>query len=167
MLPLAPLMPGLPILGNALEFLKEPLDVIERGHKSLGNVFRFRLGDKDVVVGLGPENAKTVFEETDKLLSIREAYPFFTRMFNKRLYFFAEPAEYKEQRELILPCFQGKRMAGYVEVMSREVGRFLDALGASGTFDLNEQIGPLVMNVAAAAFLGEDFRTRMPPEFFE
>jgi sterol 14-demethylase len=165
--PLAPLLPGLPILGNALEFLKEPLDVIERGHKSLGNVFRFRLGNRDVVMGLGPENAQTVFEETDRLLSIREAYPFFTRMFNEQLYFFAEPAGYKEQRELILPCFQGKRMAGYVEVMSREAGRFLDALGASGTFDLNEQIGPLVMNVAAAAFLGEDFRTRMPPEFFE
>ena len=134
---LAPLLPGLPILGNTLEFLKEPLDVIERGHTTLGNLFRFRLGNRDVVMGLGPENAKTVFEETDKPLSIREAYPFFTRMFNERLYFFAEPAGYKEQRELILPCFQGKRMAGYVEVMSREAGRFLDAWVSAPSISTN------------------------------
>ena len=43
MLQLAPLLPGLPILGDTLEFLKEPLDVIERVRTTLGNVFRFRL----------------------------------------------------------------------------------------------------------------------------
>ena len=68
---------------------------------------------------------------------------------------------------MVLPCFQGARMVGYVETMGREAELFADSLGASGTFDLNEQLGPLVMNVAAAAFLGEDFRQRLPAAFFQ
>jgi sterol 14-demethylase len=50
--------------------------------------------------------------------------------------------------------------------MARETCECMERLGASGEFDLTSTLGPLVMNVAAAAFLGDDFRRRLGREFF-
>ena len=166
-LPSPPALPGPPLVGHAVPFLKDPLALLRRGREAHGNIFSLRLGTKRAVVLLGPEYSRFFFEQTDKLLSIREAYPFFKRMFHERAYFFADPAEYKEQQSIILPCFQGKKMASYVGVMARETAAFMDALGPSGEFNLTTTLGPLVMNVAAAAFLGDDFRHRLGDEFFD
>jgi sterol 14alpha-demethylase len=166
-LPSPPQLAGPPVVGHALQFMKEPLSLLKRGLDDKGHIFSFRLANKTAVALLGPEHNRFFFEQTDKLLSIREAYPFFIRMFHERAYFFAEPAEYKEQRSIIIPCFQGKRMNSYVSVMARETSTFMDKLGASGEFDLTSTLGPLVMNVAAAAFLGDDFRQRLGEEFFQ
>jgi sterol 14-demethylase len=166
-LPLPPALPGPPLVGHALQFLRDPVTLFRQGLQQKGRIFSFRLGNKNAVALLGPEHHRFFFEQTDKLLSIREAYPFFIKLFHERLYFFAEPEEYKQQRAVILPCFQGKKMANYVGVMARETIAFMDRLGAAGEFDLTPMLGPLVMNVAAAAFLGDDFRHRLGEEFFE
>jgi len=42
----------------------------------------------------------------------------------------------------------------------------MEQLGESGTFDLLQTLGPLVMHIAAHAFLGEDFRRRLGSHFF-
>lgn len=164
---LPPAISGAPLLGNALEFLRDPISLLKRGQEEHGNIFSFRLGNQPAVALLGPEYSRFFFEQTDKLLSIRSAYPFFISMFNERTYFFAEPEEYKEQRNIILPCFQGKKMASYVDVMVRATQDFTRKLGPSGECNLTTTLGPLVMNVAAASFLGEDFRYRLGDEFFE
>src|SRR3954454_8883092 len=166
-LPSPPALSGPPFVGHAIQFLKDPVTLLARGLTEKGRIFSFRLGNKSAVALLGPEHNRFFFEQTDKLLSIREAYPFFIKMFHERLYFFAEPEEYKQQRAVILPCFQGKKMANYVGVMAKETLAFMDRLGPSGEFDLTPTLGPLVMNVAAASFLGDDFRHRLGEEFFD
>ena len=163
---LPPTLPGSPLLGNALQFLRDPISLLKRGQREYGNIFSFRLGNQPAVALVGPEYSRFFFEQTDKLLSMRGAYPFFISMFSEQTYFFAKPEEYREQRNIILPCFQGKKMANYVDVMTRTTAEFMARLGPSGQCDLTTTLGPLVMNVAAAAFLGEDFRRRLGDEFF-
>jgi sterol 14alpha-demethylase len=162
-----PGLDGPPVVGHALQFMKNPVALIQRGLAEKGPIFSLRMGNKPAVVVLGPDSNRFFFEQTDKLLSIREAYPFFRKMFHERLYFFADPPEYKEQRAILLPFFQGKKMANYVGVMARETVAFMDRLGDEGEFDVAPTLGPLVMNVAAGAFLGDDFRQRLPEEFFQ
>src|SRR5881296_1050126 len=123
-LPLPPLLSGPPLLGNALQMMRDPLATLERGRRELGNIFSLKLGPQLAVILLGPENGKVFFEQTDKLLDIREAYPFFRKMFSDRLYFMAQEQEYREQRSLILPRFQGKAMESYVGVMVDETRAF-------------------------------------------
>src|SRR3954462_14756147 len=161
-----PLLSGPRFVGNAVQMMRDPIATLERGRRELGNVFSLKLGPQRAVVLLGPQNSKVFFEQTDKLLDIRQAYPFFKKMFSDRLYFMAPQAEYKEQRSVILPRFQGKAMDSYVEVIAEEARAFFDRLGPSGEFDLTPTLGPLVMNVAAACFLGRDFRHNLGEEFF-
>ena len=158
---------GLPLLGHIAEFMRAPLDVIERGYSEHGPVFTFSLAGRRVVTMLGPEYHRFFFAETDGPLSIRKAYPYFVRMFDQEFYFFGGPAEYQRQRALVLPRFQGRQLGSYVSVMAAETGRLMDRLGDSGEFDLVQELGPLVMHIAAHAFLGPDISDRITGFFAE
>ena len=157
---------GIPVLGHALQFLRDPTALMERGYHEHGPVFSLQLANRRAVVLLGPENNHFFFSETDKLLSIRESYPFFVKMFHERFYLLAEFAEYLEQRAIILPRFQPQQMHQYVTTMADETFALMERLGERGTFDLIPTLGPLVMHIAARAFLGDDFRQRLGKQFF-
>jgi len=157
---------ALPVLGHVVEFIREPVRLIERGHREVGEVFSVRLPGRRAVVLLGSRHNRFFFAETDRKLSIRTAYPFFERMFSPEFYFFAGPEEYRRQREIVVPRFQGRQLDGYVEVMREETAAFEDHLGESGEFDLTAEFGPLVMRIAAHCFLGPDFGARMDRDFF-
>ena len=108
--PPPPTAPGaLPIVGHAGAFLRDPVGLLERGHRERGDVFSLRFGRRRAVVLLGPEHHDFFFKETDRRLSIRTAYPFFVRMFDEQFYFFAGPEEYHRQRSLVANRFQGRQ----------------------------------------------------------
>ena len=154
-------------LGHIAEFMRVPLDVIERGFSEHGPVFTFSLAGRQVVTMLGPEYHRFFFAETDGPLWIRKAYPYFVRMFDQEFYFFGGPDEYQRQRALVLPRFQGRQLDSYVEVMAAETRQLMDRLGDSGEFDLVQELGPLVMHIAARAFLGPDISERITGFFAE
>jgi sterol 14-demethylase len=92
--------------------------------------------------------------------------PFFRRMFDPDFYVFADADEYRRQRDLVLPRFQGEQMNRYVQVMERQVRSLAEQLGTTGSFDLVQTLGPMVMRIAADAFLGADFARRLGDSFF-
>lgn len=163
-----PLVSGaLPVLGHIPEFMRDPVALLERGHREQGNVYALRIGRQPAIVLLGGEHNRFFFSETDKRLSIRSAYPFFVRMFDSQFYFFGGPDEYQRQRALVLPRFQGRQLGGYVEAMAEQTRDVQRSLGDSGEFDLIGTLGPLVMRIAAHAFLGPELGGHLGVDFFE
>jgi sterol 14alpha-demethylase len=168
MSPLPPTVSGSgPLLGHAREFLRSPETVLRRGYDEHGKIFRLRLPGPPGIVLLGPEHSKFVFAETDKRLSIRRAYPFFVHMFGADGYFLADEAEYKRQRDIVLPRFQARQMESHVEIMDALTGELIEQLGDAGEVDLVTTMGPHVMNVATQCFLGSDLSGRLGRSFFE
>ncbi|TWP51866.1 cytochrome P450 [Lentzea tibetensis] len=143
------------LLGHTAEFLRDPDGLIRRGLAEHGTIFSVRLPGRPGVVLLGPDHARFMFAETDKRLSIKDAYPFFLHMFGKA-YFLAEPEEYRRQREILLPQFSGKHIAGHLDLMERKATQFIDDLPDHGEFDLVEAFGPLIIDITAGSFLGEN-----------
>ncbi|OLB64458.1 MAG: cytochrome P450 [Actinobacteria bacterium 13_2_20CM_2_72_6] len=163
-----PLLSGArPIVGHIPEFMRDPIATLARGHREQGDVFGLRIGPKPTVVLLGPEHNRFFFAETDKRLSIRSAYPFFMRMFDDEFYFMGAPDEYRRQRALVLPRFQGRQLNGYITAMAAQTRDVERQLGDSGEFDLIGTLGPLVMRIAAHAFLGPELGSRLGMDFFE
>jgi len=156
-----------PVLGHMVEFLRAPEALIERGYREHGTVFSIRLPGRRGIVLLGPEHGRFLFGETDKRLSIRKAYPFFKHMLGPDNYFLAEYDEYKRQREIVLPRFQGRQMQEYVQIMERQVGALVDGLGDRGELDLVTELGPLVMRITAECFLGADFARQLDDGYFQ
>ncbi len=157
---------GVPFVGSTLDFLIDPIPVVEAGFMEHGPVFSVRLGKEDAVVLLGPEPNRLFFTKTDKSLSMRDAYQFLLRMFAGNVYFLAPEDEYKVQKSIVLPRFSKKMMESYVTAMTAETERFLETMGQSGTFEAPQELGPLVMHIAARALLGESFRDLMADDLF-
>lgn len=158
---------GAPLIGHLAQFFRDPVAVLRRGYKEKGNLFSFSILGKRMNVMLGPEHNRFFFEETDKLLSIRESMPFFLKMFSPDFYSFAEMDEYLRQRAVIMPRFKAAAMKQYVGVMAEETLNLVDRLGDEGEFDLIPTLGPVVMDIAAHSFMGREFHEKLGHEFFD
>jgi sterol 14alpha-demethylase len=161
---LPPLASGaLPVIGHALEFLRDYGRLLERGYAEHGEIFRLRLGRRPAVFLLGPDLAKWVFKETDRTLLIGPSLEFTEDLFGPDLYYLADADEYQRQRAIGLPMFRGKMAAGHLAIMMRRCAQFTAGLGNEGTFDLPSEMNDLVLGVLMEALVGDDFARRMPP----
>ena len=158
---------GAPVIGHLAQFFRDPVAVLKRGYHAHGKLFSFSLMGRRMNVMLGPEHNRFFFEETDKLLSIRESMPFFLKMFSPDFYSFAEMEEYLRQRAIIMPRFKAVAMKQYVGVMAEETLNLVERLGDTGEFDLIPTLGPVVMDIAAHSFMGREFHEKLGHEFFE
>lgn len=165
--PTPPVLPGLPLLGNLLDFYRDRGGLLRRGHERLGPVFSLKLGPKRAAVLIGPQHHGLFFEQTDAKLSMQEAYRFLIPMFGEPVGFAGGPEIYQAQRPIHLELFKGKHMAGYTHVMAQEVRAWLDTLGESGELEVVASFERLTQRIAAHAFLGAEFRDRMGDAFWE
>jgi hypothetical protein len=74
MLPTPPVIPGTPMLGHIVPFLRNRQEFLRHSFERFGAVFTIRLGPRPVVVMIGPEYHQFFFMETDKKLSIDKPY---------------------------------------------------------------------------------------------
>lgn len=158
---------GAPVIGHLAQFFRDPVAVLRRGYHTRGKLFSFKLMGRRMNVMLGPEHNRFFFEETDKLLSIRESMPFFLKMFSPDFYSFAEMDEYLRQRAIIMPRFKAASMKQYVGIMAEESLNLVARLGDEGEFDMIPTLGPVVMDIAAHSFMGREFHEKLGHEFFE
>lgn len=162
-----PLVSGAkPGLGHVLEFSKNRAALIMRGQAEQGQIFAVRLGPQNVAVLIGPEFHRQFFMETDKKLNIATPYKFLRAAFGEVL-FIAGHEEYLRQRPFITQAFRREKMVHYIEVMGREVQKWLDSLGDEGTFELVAAMGRMTQDVAGNALMGERFQREVGREFWD
>lgn len=164
-----PLLSGsLPVVGHIAEFARNPENLIFRGVREEGKLFRLRLGPDRVIVLLGRENNRFFFSETDRMLTLKNAYPFMASMFGPDFWFEATHQEYLRQRAVVLPRFAAKTVRTYINDMVMEVRELERRMGASGRMDLVNTMGPLVLRIAGRSFLGREFSNGLlGRDFFE
>ncbi|MCZ6635227.1 MAG: cytochrome P450 [bacterium] len=162
-----PAMPGLPIIGNMLEFYKDRSGLLRRGYEALGSVFSIRLGPKRVAVLIGSDYHQLFFGETDHKLSAQPVYQFLVPMLGEPVGTAADPEICSEHRLIFAELFKSEKMADHVQVMSQEVQTWLDTLGESGRFELVETFERVTKHIAGHAFMGHAFRHRMGDEFWQ
>ncbi|RIK12237.1 MAG: hypothetical protein DCC51_16965 [Anaerolineae bacterium] len=166
-LPTPPVLSGaMPVVGHALEFLRNRPALLQRGQKEVGPVFTVKLGPQNVVVMIGPEYHRVFFMETDKKLNIATPYKFLKVTFGEVL-FIAGHDEYLRQKPFITQAFRREKMIHYIEVMGREVQKWLDSLGDEGEFEIVDTMGRLAQTVAGNALMGEEFMARTGREFWD
>ncbi|NTU66172.1 MAG: cytochrome P450 [Chloroflexi bacterium] len=164
--PTPPALPAPPLIGHTLEFQKDRQGLFTRGYQTLGQVFSIKLGTKPAAVLIGPEYHQIYFAETDKKLSTHKTYAMLKAIFGE-VALAAPPDIYNEQRPVLYAPFKHERMVKYIPIMQQEVQLWIDALGASGEFELTAAFNSLVQNVAAHALMGKEFRDRASAEFWK
>ncbi len=161
-----PALPGLPLLGNIPEFIRDRHTLLRRGYKTLGPVYSIRLGPKPVAVLVGPEFQQFFFQETDRALRMDTAYEMLAATFGK-VAFLGSKEIYQEQRPILHAPFQREKMVRYVQIMQREVQNWIDCLGPEGEMEISGEIGRLVQQIAGYALMGPAFQESVGTEFWE
>jgi sterol 14-demethylase len=161
-----PRMPGgLPWLGHALEFRRNPVAFLRRGHETCGPLFSFPLAGKTVHVFTDPRGNETFFRAPDDQLSAKEAYQFTVPMFGKGVAYDVTPELMDEQLGFVMPALRDGRMQTYARAIEEEALAFMAAWGERGQFDLLEAMNELTVFNACHCLIGRDFRRHLSADF--
>ncbi|MBA3494493.1 MAG: cytochrome P450, partial [Gammaproteobacteria bacterium] len=156
---------GLPVLGHALAFQRDPLSLLERAWRAHGEVFQFRLGGREVVVFVGPEAHDAYFRAPDDQLSAREVYQFTVPIFGKGVAYDVAPERMAEQLSFLAPLMRGGPMHAYARLIDQEIKDYTARWGDEGEIDLPVVTNELTVNIASRCLLGEEIRTRLDTGF--
>jgi sterol 14alpha-demethylase len=156
---------GLPWLGHALDFRRDPIALIEHGRERHGDIFSFLLFGNRINVLTGPAGNEAFFKAPDSVLSAREAYQFTVPIFGRGVAYDVAPELMDQQLRMIHPALRDEKMRSYVDLIAAEAHAHVDRLADSGTVDLLTMMNEITIYAAGRCLIGAEFREGLSQEF--
>src|SRR5262245_3023837 len=156
---------GLPFLGQAMAFRRDPVRLLRGGYERHGDVFSFTLFGQTVTALIGPAGNEAFFKASDDVLNPKAAYQFMVPIFGKGVAYDVSPELMDYQLGLIHPALRDQRMQSYAQIMASEAAAYLDGWGESGEVDLLAAMNEITIYIAGRCLVGRDFRDRLSAEF--
>jgi cytochrome P450 len=157
-----PTLPGLPILGNTLAFMKEggvPVKVMEAAAKRYGDIVRMQVSGSSLYVIAHPNLTQEILvkrvNEFHKPLVLTET-PTALERFLGRALLTADYAEWKPQRKLIQPLMHTKHIESYAGTMVNFGNQLLASWHNSETRDIHADMTQVTMWIIADTMFGTD-----------
>ena len=149
--------------GHLAEMRVDPVGLFQRVYDECGEIGRFRLADKDVVLVFGEEAQEQFFRAPDSTLDQAAAYPFMTPIFGKGVVFDASPEE--RQQMLKNQALRGDMMRGHAATIEAEINRMVADWGDEGEIDLLDWFAELTIYTTSACLIGKPFREELDSSF--
>jgi sterol 14-demethylase len=151
--------------GHLEELRVDPIALLERVRAECGDVGRFGLGSREVVLLSGAEANEFFFRAPDELLDQAEAYPFMTPVFGEGVIFDASPERRREM--LHNQALRDKFMRGHAATIAEEVERMVAEWGDEGEIDLLDWFAELTIYTSSSCLVGKRFRNQLTGRFAE
>ncbi|MCW2816708.1 MAG: cytochrome, partial [Nocardioides sp.] len=151
--------------GHLAEMRVDPIGLFMRVREECGDIGRFRLADRDVVLVSGAEANEQFFRAPDSTLDQAAAYPFMTPIFGQGVVFDASPEE--RQQMLKNQALKGDMMRGHAATIEAEIDRMVAAWGDKGEIDLLDWFAELTIYTTSACLIGKPFREELDGRFAE
>jgi sterol 14-demethylase len=149
--------------GHLQELRTDPIGLLHRVRDECGDVGRFRLVDRDVVLVSGAEANEPFFRAPDEVLDQAEAYPFMTPIFGKGVVFDAPPERRKEM--LKNQSLRGEQMRGHAATIEHEIRRMVADWSDEGEIDLLDFFAELTIYTTSSCLIGKRFREELDGRF--
>ncbi|TQL68476.1 sterol 14-demethylase [Nocardioides albertanoniae] len=149
--------------GHLPEMRVDPIALFTRVREECGDLGRFRLADKEVVLASGAEANEAFFRAPDDVLDQAAAYPFMTPIFGKGVVFDASPEE--RQQMLKNQALRGDMMRGHARTIEAEIRRMIAGWGEEGEIDLLDFFAELTIYTTSACLVGKPFREELDSSF--
>ncbi|HSP77704.1 MAG TPA: cytochrome P450, partial [Myxococcaceae bacterium] len=147
---------GLPLLGNALEFQRDRLGLLNRVTRECGEIGAFRIGPMRVVV---PNSAELIEELlVDKSASIHRGRFFaaFIPVLGTHSLITNDGEYHRQQRKLHMPALAPRRLPRYAEAMVRCTEDVVGGLQDGQEVDMADVMGRLSRHVVATTLFSID-----------
>ncbi|HAM02105.1 MAG TPA: cytochrome P450 [Acidimicrobiaceae bacterium] len=161
-----PLVSGaVPPHGHLEELRRDPIELMARVRRECGDVGRFRLAQREVVLLTGAEANEAFFRAPEDVLDQAEAYPFMTPIFGTGVVFDAPPERRREM--LHNQALRDKFMRGHAATIAGEVQSMVGGWGDEGAIDLLDFFAELTIYTSSACLIGRRFRSELDRRFAE
>lgn len=151
--------------GHLPEMRVDPIALFHRVREECGDLGRFRLADKQVVLVTGAEANEAFFRAPESVLDQAAAYPFMTPIFGKGVVFDASPEE--RQQMLKNQALRGDMMRGHAQTIEAEIRRMVADWGDEGEIDLLDFFAELTIYTTSSCLIGKPFRDQLDGSFAE
>ena len=149
--------------GHLDELREDPIALMRRVRDECGDVGRFRLGQRDVVLFSGADANEFYFRAPEETLDQAEAYPFMTPIFGPGVVFDAPPERRREM--LHNQSLRDKFMRGHAATIAGEIDRMVAGWGERGEIDLLDWFAELTIYTSSACLVGRKFRDELDGRF--
>ncbi len=149
--------------GHLAELRIDPIALLLRVREECGDIGRFRLADRDVVMVSGAEANEQFFRAPDSTLDQAAAYPFMTPIFGEGVVFDASPEE--RQQMLKNQALRGDMMRGHASTIEAEINRMVAPWGDEGEIDLLDWFAELTIYTTSSCLIGKPFREELDGSF--
>ncbi len=151
--------------GHLEELRSDPIALMRRVRDECGDVGRFDLAGRPVILLSGADANEYFFRAPDEDLDQAGAYPFMTPIFGEGVVFDASPERRREA--LHNQALRGDMMRGHAQTIAGEVGRMVAGWGAEGEIDLLDWFAELTIYTSSACLIGARFRSQLDRRFAE
>lgn len=155
---------GLPILGNLLQIDASSLHLIaEKWSRQYGEVFRFRIGRRELLALANPETIAAVLRERPDGFYRTERLSAIAREMGFNGVFSANGDAWRRQRPMVMAGFDPAHIKSYfpmlVNVTERFSRRWQRAAAAGTAIDLQADLMRYTVDVTAGLAFGSDINT--------
>jgi len=151
--------------GHLEELRRDPIALMRRVRDECGDVGRFDLAGRPVILLSGADANEFFFRAPDEDLDQAEAYPFMTPIFGEGVVFDASPERRREA--LHNQALRGDMMRGHAQTIADEVDRMVAGWASEGEIDLLDWFAELTIYTSSACLIGAKFRNELDRRFAE
>jgi cytochrome P450 len=152
-MPLPPGSMGLPLVGESLELFLDKEFIAKRRAKH-GPIFKTHLLGNPTICMVGPEAVSFVLKTHMDHFSWGGGWPAtFGKILGNGL-IFQDGAEHRKNRQLLLPAFHGRALAGYFNTMETIVKQYLAKWEEQREFTWYDEFKQLTFDVGSQILLG-------------
>ncbi|MBZ5735479.1 cytochrome P450 [Nocardioides sp. TRM66260-LWL] len=145
---------GLPLLGRALEYAKDPMALFTRQWEAYGPVSPFPMLTKQWVFLLGPDACEAALTNREKAFVSGPGWGEIVGPFFQRGLMFLDFEEHHLHRRIMQEAFVRPRLEGYVERMHPAIEEGLRRWRPLPDFRAYPELKTLTLGIAAEIFMG-------------
>ena len=147
---------GLPLVGRNLELMMDPLGFLEDQHKEYGDVAKSNIARSRCVTVYGPEHAKTMILDKDRVFSTRCGWEHLIPEFFKGGLLHKDYDDHRVQRRIMQTAFKSDSLRAYTEVIVQEVSEHIDRWAKQKEIIYFNEIKQLLLDIAFKVFAAVD-----------
>ncbi|HEY6411604.1 MAG TPA: cytochrome P450, partial [Ktedonobacteraceae bacterium] len=148
---------GLPIVGNVLQFQRDPLTLMRETQRQFGSMARLHLGNDTVVAFFRPEHVRYFLMEHPRNFK----KPNLGTGANLKAFLgdgllTSDGDFHRQQRRLVQPAFHKKRVEGYADVMVQFTQEALETWQAGTQLDMAQSMQQLTLRIILKSLFNID-----------
>ena len=153
-----PLHPGVPMLGNTIAFVRDPLAILRTLQHRYDRIVHLRIGGRDQYLVLRPEDAKHVMQENHRNYGRSPAFNVLKIFLGNGL-LTSDGDFWRRQRRLAQPAFHRQKLAALAQTMVQETADWVSELkqhNREQAVNMSQAFMDVTMRIVCKTLFGSD-----------